>query len=378
MPSSSDREAKWRRMKRHIAASARRRGKSGDEYNAYVYGAMRARGWKPKRERVHENVNARVRPTSGGTSTAHYQVHHGNRDLQFKSPEHKRPGVYKNPIPEQITVQARRWLNEVYAGDYVPYNPPESSTGKVHPAATLKKVYNVGKKEFSKEVVHPFKASKLAIKHLRTARKTAKSGHLAHARVQRRRATAVLTNRGSALAGAAVGAVVGTVTPGPSGGILMNSAMGAKAARMATVKFRPRQPKVPVTEVYAGDMVPHQLPVPMFRPVVTAKKVAKHTHKEMRREIFSPYRSVRRAVRYRQQALQMMDTNPDRAKVMLGRSQAVLKNRMPTLIAAGAAWAATPLPGTGAGEVAAVGAAKSVNKWTRKKRASDKIALTEK
>lgn len=332
MPSSSAQEAKWRQMKRHIEDGARRRGKSGAEYNAYVYGAMRARGWKPKRERKQESV----------------------------------------------TVQARRWLNEVYGGDYVPYNPPKSSTGQVNPVDTLKKVYNTGKKEFKKEVVHPFKASKMAIKHLSTARETAKSGHLAHARVQRRRAGTVLAHRGAALAGAAVGAVVGTVTPGPSGGILMNSALGAKATRVASARFRQRQTRVPVTEVYGGDMVPHQLPVPLFHPVATAKKVAKHTHKEMRREIFSPYRSVRRAVRYRQQAMQMLDANPERAKVMLGRSQAVLKNRMPTLIAAGAAWAATPLPGTGAGEVAAVGAAKSVNKWTRKKRASDKLALAEK
>lgn len=49
--SGDGREAKDRRMKIHIAAGARKRGLSGKRYRAYVYGAMRRAGWKPKRER---------------------------------------------------------------------------------------------------------------------------------------------------------------------------------------------------------------------------------------------------------------------------------------------------------------------------------------
>jgi hypothetical protein len=61
-------EDKWKRMKGHIAASARARGISGERYNAYVYGAMRARGWKPKRERVDETIDTigRVAKRVGG------------------------------------------------------------------------------------------------------------------------------------------------------------------------------------------------------------------------------------------------------------------------------------------------------------------------
>ena len=46
----SSRENKDRRMKLHISAHARRKGLSGEQYRAYVYGAMRERGWRPKRE----------------------------------------------------------------------------------------------------------------------------------------------------------------------------------------------------------------------------------------------------------------------------------------------------------------------------------------
>ena len=49
-------DEKWKRMKGHIAGSASARGISGDRRNAYIYGAMRARGWKPKRERVDETM----------------------------------------------------------------------------------------------------------------------------------------------------------------------------------------------------------------------------------------------------------------------------------------------------------------------------------
>ena len=43
---------KYERMKAHIAASARKKGLSGKRYRAYVFGAMRDRGWKPKREKL--------------------------------------------------------------------------------------------------------------------------------------------------------------------------------------------------------------------------------------------------------------------------------------------------------------------------------------
>ena len=46
-----DQESKHKRMKLHIMAGARKARKSGKEFRAYVYGAMRNRGWKPKRER---------------------------------------------------------------------------------------------------------------------------------------------------------------------------------------------------------------------------------------------------------------------------------------------------------------------------------------
>ncbi len=44
-------ESKHKRMKLHVVASARKARKSGEEFRAYVYGAMRNRGWKPQRER---------------------------------------------------------------------------------------------------------------------------------------------------------------------------------------------------------------------------------------------------------------------------------------------------------------------------------------
>lgn len=46
-----DKESKYKRMKLHIMAGGRKARKSGKELRAYVYGAMRNRGWKPKRER---------------------------------------------------------------------------------------------------------------------------------------------------------------------------------------------------------------------------------------------------------------------------------------------------------------------------------------
>jgi hypothetical protein len=50
-------DEKWLKMKSHIAGSASARGISGKRRNAYIYGAMRARGWKPKRERVNETMD---------------------------------------------------------------------------------------------------------------------------------------------------------------------------------------------------------------------------------------------------------------------------------------------------------------------------------
>jgi len=50
-------EDKWLRMKSHIGGSASARGISGKRRNAYIYGAMRKRGWKPKRERVDETMD---------------------------------------------------------------------------------------------------------------------------------------------------------------------------------------------------------------------------------------------------------------------------------------------------------------------------------
>lgn len=50
-------EDKWLRMKSHIAGSARAKGMSGKRRDAYIYGAMRARGWKPRRERMNETMD---------------------------------------------------------------------------------------------------------------------------------------------------------------------------------------------------------------------------------------------------------------------------------------------------------------------------------
>jgi hypothetical protein len=38
-------------MERKLKAQARKKGFKGDRFRAYVYGAMRKIGWKPKRER---------------------------------------------------------------------------------------------------------------------------------------------------------------------------------------------------------------------------------------------------------------------------------------------------------------------------------------
>lgn len=50
---------KHERMKRHIRASGSARGLSGRGLDRYVFGAMRARGWKPKRE-LEENIVRRT------------------------------------------------------------------------------------------------------------------------------------------------------------------------------------------------------------------------------------------------------------------------------------------------------------------------------
>ena len=47
--------AKYDRMRRHIQASGSARGLSGRQLDRYVFGAMRDRGWKPKRE-LEENI----------------------------------------------------------------------------------------------------------------------------------------------------------------------------------------------------------------------------------------------------------------------------------------------------------------------------------
>lgn len=40
-------------MERDLKATARKRGYSKERAGAYVYGTMRKKGWKPKRERGH-------------------------------------------------------------------------------------------------------------------------------------------------------------------------------------------------------------------------------------------------------------------------------------------------------------------------------------
>lgn len=45
---------RYEQMKRHIVYSGVARGKKGKELKKYVFGAMRKRGWKPKRERLKE------------------------------------------------------------------------------------------------------------------------------------------------------------------------------------------------------------------------------------------------------------------------------------------------------------------------------------
>jgi hypothetical protein len=40
-----------KKMERELKKSAKKKGLKGDKADAYVYGAMRKTGWKPKRER---------------------------------------------------------------------------------------------------------------------------------------------------------------------------------------------------------------------------------------------------------------------------------------------------------------------------------------
>jgi hypothetical protein len=63
-------EAKWKRMKGHIAGSASARGMSGERWKAYVFGAMRKRGWKPRKERVDETMDV-----IGRTSKRYLETH---------------------------------------------------------------------------------------------------------------------------------------------------------------------------------------------------------------------------------------------------------------------------------------------------------------
>jgi hypothetical protein len=52
---SAMQEDKYERMKGHIASAGVEKGLSGPALDRYVFGAMRARGWKPKRE-LKENL----------------------------------------------------------------------------------------------------------------------------------------------------------------------------------------------------------------------------------------------------------------------------------------------------------------------------------
>lgn len=40
-----------KKLERELKAQAKKKGLSGDRANAYVYGALRKTGWKPKREK---------------------------------------------------------------------------------------------------------------------------------------------------------------------------------------------------------------------------------------------------------------------------------------------------------------------------------------
>lgn len=94
----SEGEDKWLRMKQHIASNAREQGLTGKQMNAYVYGAMRKRGWKPQREldetmsefhrvgskvvkKVHKSFNRNVMRPYRGVRRA--QRYHKEALVQF-------------------------------------------------------------------------------------------------------------------------------------------------------------------------------------------------------------------------------------------------------------------------------------------------------
>lgn len=72
-------DEKWLKMKSHIAGSASARGISGKRRNAYIYGAMRARGWKPKRERVDETMDTFGRVAKKTAKKIHHEF---NREVK--------------------------------------------------------------------------------------------------------------------------------------------------------------------------------------------------------------------------------------------------------------------------------------------------------
>lgn len=339
-------------MKAHIAASARRAGKTGDEYNRYVYGALRARGWKPKKKlqevyatdyvphhppepvvartiqklmkqthkevkkevfrpsksvfralrqrqqalqirhdrseraatmlrrsnkvlkyhvpnltaagaaypvgfmvpvpgagemaavgaskgmkwlrkgKLKESVNAVMRQNTD-TNYA-YNAARGSRDVSFKHPANTRRGYNRFNTSEQLVDRAFKWLDEMDDSF-----GPHSSTSIDPFAYGVKKIWRKGKKEFKHEVTLPYRKSKMAVRSLRKA--GFKSGH---ASVQRRRALSVLKYRTPPLAAGVSGAVAGTLIPGPqAGGILMNTAMPAKAMSFVLRKSRERRRK---------------------------------------------------------------------------------------------------------------------------------------
>ena len=60
-PPLHEMEDKWLSMKSHITTSALKKDMGGRRLKAYVYGAMRKRGWKPSRERVNETMDSIAR-----------------------------------------------------------------------------------------------------------------------------------------------------------------------------------------------------------------------------------------------------------------------------------------------------------------------------
>jgi len=221
-------------MKRHIAKSARCLGKRGDEYRRYVYGALRARGWKPKRERVHENEHARVRQDID-TDYAHHALR-GSRNRDFKHIENRRRGVVKFSVAtEGLLARADHWLNEVYGVDIVPTFPPEPLAGKLAKNLT-KKVH----KELQREAFSPTRNVKRALRYRRKALKIRKT-NAPRAETMLRRANAVLKNRVPTLAVTGAGWVAG---PGFGTGEVM-AASAAKGmnryTRMRRARFMRRK-----------------------------------------------------------------------------------------------------------------------------------------